>query len=108
MTAERRPFPAPGTVRRVRIYDGPVRTLPQHMAHQRMTEDDEMSDDSAARRDAWRDAQTATTVTGERTQPGDAPREGIHEDHAPTPSNATDPSNAAPEATAITNTEEAA
>jgi hypothetical protein len=29
---ERRPFPDPSKVRRVPIYDGPVRTIPQQMA----------------------------------------------------------------------------
>jgi|HubBroStandDraft_6_1064221.scaffolds.fasta_scaffold49418_6 hypothetical protein len=53
-----------------------------------------MSDDTA-RRDAWRNAQGATTVTGERVKPGDAPREGIHEDHVPHGSQVTDPANAA-------------
>ena len=60
-----------------------------------------MTDDSAARRDAWRNAQTATTVTGERAQPGDAPRENIQEDLVPDPTHetarVTHPSNAAPE-----------
>jgi hypothetical protein len=55
-----------------------------------------MSDDTA-RRDAWRGASRATTVTGGRVQPEPAPREGIHEDHVPHGHTATDPANAAPE-----------
>jgi hypothetical protein len=53
-----------------------------------------MSDDTA-RRDAWRDASRATTVTGSKVQPEPAPREAIHEEHARSSSEATDPSNAA-------------
>jgi hypothetical protein len=77
-----------------------------------------MGDDSAARRDAWRDAQTATTVTGDRT--GSLPNRfeshselsGLLDEVAPDPTHETaqvsHPSNAAPEATALTNvTEEA-
>lgn len=56
--------------------------------------------DNTARRDAWRDAQHATTVTGERVRPGDAPRES---DHAPHGNEATDPANAAPGHPALTN-----
>jgi hypothetical protein len=92
-------FPDPAKVRRVRIDD---HTLPQRMAHQRLTEDDEMADDSQARRDAYREAQHATTVTGERVQSGDAPRQGIHEDLPPDPTHDTaqvgHPHNYAPEA----------
>lgn len=56
-----------------------------------------MADDTQ-RRDAWRESQGATTVTGETAKPGSAPRQGIHEDHVPHSSQATDPANAAPEA----------
>jgi hypothetical protein len=43
-----------------------------------------MSDDSAARRDAWRNAQTATTVTGDRVHDRVPPREHEGEDiHLP-------------------------
>jgi hypothetical protein len=59
-----------------------------------------MGDDSN-RRDAWRQAQLATTVTGRRVQPGAARREGIHEEYVPDPTHetarVTHPSNAAPE-----------
>ena len=34
-------WPDPAKVRRVAIYDGPARTLPKQMAHQRITEEDE-------------------------------------------------------------------
>jgi hypothetical protein len=63
-----------------------------------------MSDDSAARREAWRNARTATTVTGERpdTHRGRDPQERAHDDLADDPTHetarATHPSNAAPEA----------
>jgi hypothetical protein len=57
-----------------------------------------MSDDRA-RRDAWRDASRATTVTGSRVQSEPAPREAIHEEHARSSSEAADPSNAFPERT---------
>jgi hypothetical protein len=50
-----------------------------------------MSD--TARRDTWRDANSATTVTGKRTG-GVPPREGIHEGHVHTPTEATHPANA--------------
>jgi hypothetical protein len=67
-----------------------------------------MSDDSAARRDAWRDAQNATTVTGERAFPGTTHHpENIHEDLPPDPEHetarVTHPSNAAPGHSALTN-----
>jgi hypothetical protein len=71
-----------------------------------------MSDDTA-RRDVWRDAQAATTVTGRRTQPLPGRFESRSEalelldEVAPDPehvaSQVTHPPNAAPEATAITN-----
>jgi hypothetical protein len=63
-----------------------------------------MSDDTTARRDAWRDRHTATTVTGERpyTGRGREPQERANEDLAPDPEHetarVTHPSNAAPEA----------
>lgn len=56
-----------------------------------------MPQSETARRDAWREANRATTVTGRKVQPEPAPREGIHEDHAPAPSVVTHPANAAPE-----------
>lgn len=64
-----------------------------------------MADDSAARCDAHRAAQQATTVTGERpdTHRGRDPHERPHDDHVHSLSNVTDPSNAAPEATALHN-----
>jgi hypothetical protein len=67
-----------------------------------------MADDSAARRDAWRDARTATTVTG---RPAREPAVGrgsgdihIHIIERPTGgSEVTDPANAAPGHPALTN-----
>jgi hypothetical protein len=55
-----------------------------------------MSDDTT-RRDAWRDAQAATTVTGEKpeTHRGRTTQEHAHEDHVPHGSKVTDPENAA-------------
>ncbi len=76
--------------------------LAEQLAHQRMTEDDEMSDDTA-RRDAWRDAQTAKTVTGTRpeTHRGRDPHERAHDDLPPDPDHETaqvgHPHNYAPE-----------
>jgi hypothetical protein len=72
-----------------------------------------MSDDSAARRDAWREAQTATTVTGRRT--GSPPPSfgshgellGLLDEVVPDPTHetaqVTHPSNAAPGHPALTN-----
>lgn len=39
-----RPWPDMTKVRRVPIYDGPARTLPEQMAHQRTTEADDGTD----------------------------------------------------------------
>jgi hypothetical protein len=61
-----------------------------------------MSDDSQQRRDDWREARTATTVTGEQpeTHRGRDPRERAYDDLPPDPEHetarATHPSNAAP------------
>lgn len=62
-----------------------------------------MSDDTE-RRDAWRDAQAATTVTGERVKPGSAPCAADHVlPERENVSAVTHPSNAAPPATAFRN-----
>jgi hypothetical protein len=76
----RKPFPDPAKVRRVHIGDEPLthtEQLARELTRQRITEDDE-------RRDAWRDAQAATTVTGDRAHDRVPPKEHEGEDiHLP-------------------------
>ncbi len=77
---KRRPWPDPSKVRRVPIYDGPARTLPQQLAHQRVTEDDEMSDDTAARSRAYHEANDHVDTITPTTEPAQGSRRGTGEE----------------------------